>query len=231
MLVRSSARNEALSSLARQASLIATQQRAAPASATKLTSLGAFFDTQQERLAILSLPQAALLLPPDGGDALRADRPAQGSVVVGGQRYLYAAHPERKQAVVLLRPAKLASSDLRPFTIAFGIAAAVGRRDRRDRRLLARPRRLAADRAGLRREPRPRRRGAPRPAARGRLDRGGRTRRVVQPARRRPRPREGRRALIPALGQPRAEDPARRDPRPRRGADRRRDDRAEGRRR
>ena len=126
MLVRSSARNEALSSLARQASLFATQQRAAPASATKLTSLGAFFDTQQERLAILSLPQAALLLPPEGGDALRADRPAQGSVVVGGQRYLYAAHPERKQAVVLLRPAKLASSDLRPFTIAFGIAAAVG---------------------------------------------------------------------------------------------------------
>ncbi len=126
MLVRSSARHEALKSLARQASLIATQQGAARASGTKLTDLGAFFDTQQERLAILSLPQAALLLPPEGGAALRADRAAQGSVVVGGQRYLYAAHPEGGQAVVLLRPAKLASSDLRPFTIAFGIAAAVG---------------------------------------------------------------------------------------------------------
>jgi signal transduction histidine kinase len=125
-LVRSSAKHEALRSLARQASLIATQQSAAQASGTKLTGLGAFFDTQQERLAILSLPQAALLLPAAGGAALRADQPAQGSVVVGEQRYLYAAHPERKQAVVLLRPAKLASSDLRPFTIAFGIAAAVG---------------------------------------------------------------------------------------------------------
>ena len=125
-LVRSSARHEALRSLARQASLIATQQGAAPANGAKLTGLGAFFDTQQERLAILSLPQAALLLPAAGGAALRADQPAQGSVVVGEQRYLYAAHPERKQAVVLLRPAKLASSDLRPFTIAFGIAAAVG---------------------------------------------------------------------------------------------------------
>ncbi len=125
-LVRSSARHEALRSLARQASLIATQQSANQRNGSKLSGLGAFFDTQQERLAILSLPQAALLVPADGGAALRAGRPAQGSVVVGGQRYLYAAHPENKQAVVLLRPAKLASSDLRPFTIAFGIAAAVG---------------------------------------------------------------------------------------------------------
>jgi signal transduction histidine kinase len=125
-LVRSSARHEALKSLARQASLIAAQQRAAPKSGVKLTGLGAFFDTQQERLAILSLPQAALLLPADGGDALRSGLPAEGAVVVGGQRYLYAAAPEGGQAVVLLRPAKLASSDLRPFTIAFGIAAAVG---------------------------------------------------------------------------------------------------------
>jgi two-component system sensor histidine kinase BaeS len=125
MLVRSSARHEALKSLARQASLIATQQRAATPG-NKLTGLGAFFDTQQEREAILSLQQAALLLPPAGGSALRANTPAEGSVVVGGQRYLYAAHPVRKEAVVLLRPASLASSDLTPFTIAFGIAAAVG---------------------------------------------------------------------------------------------------------
>ena len=124
-LVRSSARHEALKSLARQASLIAAQQRAAPAG-TKLSGLGVFFDTQQERLAILSLPQAALLLPPAGAAALRASRPTQGEVVVASARYLYAAHPERNQAVVLLRPAKLASSDLQPFTIAFGIAAGVG---------------------------------------------------------------------------------------------------------
>ncbi len=124
-LVRSSARHEALKSLARQAALIAAQQQATT-NGSGLTSLGVFYDTQQERLSILALPQAALLLPGSGGAALRAGHPAQGSVEVGGHRYLYAAHPERKQAVVLLRSATLEASDLHPFTIAFAIAAAVG---------------------------------------------------------------------------------------------------------
>ena len=125
VLVRRSAQRDALKSLARQAALIAAQQRADTVG-KQLTGLGVFFDTQQEKLAILSLPQAALLLPGDAGDDLRAGEPTQGSVDVSGRRYLDAAEPERGQAVVLLRAANLASSDLRPYTIAFGIAAAVG---------------------------------------------------------------------------------------------------------
>ncbi len=125
VLVRNSARHDALKSLARQAALIAAQQRAAP-TPSKLAGLGVFFDTQQERLAIVSLPQAALLVPADGGAKLRAGGSAQGSLVIGSHRYLYAASPVRKRAVVLLRPATLESSDLEPYTIAFGIAAAVG---------------------------------------------------------------------------------------------------------
>jgi len=125
VLVRRSVRHEALKALARQAALIAAQQRASPAE-KPLTSLGVFFDTQQERASILSLPQAALLLPPAGGELLRAGRPAKGSVTVGGRRYLYAAQPERQRAIVLLRLVKLEASDWRPFTIAFAIAAAVG---------------------------------------------------------------------------------------------------------
>jgi two-component system sensor histidine kinase BaeS len=125
-LVRSSARHEALRSLARQAALIAEQQKAASSQQHELTSLGAFFDTQQEQLAILGLRQAALLLPPTGGAALQAGRPAQGSVEVGGHRYLYAARPAAGRAIVLLRSARLEASDLEPYTIAFGIAAAVG---------------------------------------------------------------------------------------------------------
>jgi two-component system, OmpR family, sensor kinase len=125
-LVRRSVKNEALKALTRQVALTAAQERATTSPPTKLTSLGAFFETQQERLAIISIPQAALLLPGDGAAALHAGRPAQGSVDVSGRRYLYAAQPVGKQAIVLLRSAKLEASDWRPFTLAFVIAAAAG---------------------------------------------------------------------------------------------------------
>jgi len=123
VLVRSSARSAALDSLAREAALTAEQQRSAP---TGLTSLGAFYETQQQQLSILSIPQAALLLPAPAGAALRAGKPARGSVTVGGKDYLFASHPAGSKAVVLLRSTKLESSDLHPFTVAFAIAAAVG---------------------------------------------------------------------------------------------------------
>jgi two-component system sensor histidine kinase BaeS len=125
VLVRSSARQQALKSLARQAALLAAQQADAGSQAG-LPGLGVFFDTEQERATILSIPQAALLLPAPDGLRLRAGQPTQGSVVVGGQHYLYAAHPVGTRAVVLLSSAKLEASDLQPFTIAFAIAAAVG---------------------------------------------------------------------------------------------------------
>jgi two-component system sensor histidine kinase BaeS len=125
VLVRRSVRHQALSSLGRQAALLAAQQRATQP-ASKSSSLGVFFASQQETEAILELPQAELLLPPQGAAALRAGRPVQGSVQVHGQNYLYAARPQGRQAIVLLRSTKLAAADLRPFTIAFIIAAAVG---------------------------------------------------------------------------------------------------------
>ncbi len=126
VLVRRSVRHDAIQALARQAALIAEQQRAKPSGAQGLSTLGDFFETQEERLAIISLPQAALLLPPQATASLRAGRPAQGSVDVGGREYLYATSRNGQQAIVLLRSAKLEASDWRPFTIAFGIAAAAG---------------------------------------------------------------------------------------------------------
>jgi two-component system OmpR family sensor kinase len=126
VLVRRSVKHEALTALARQVTLIAAQERAKPSPSRKVAGLGVFFETQQERLAIISIAQAALLLPRDGGAALSAGRPAQGSVDVGGRRYLYAARPVDRRAIVLLRSAKLEASDWRPFTLAFVIAAAVG---------------------------------------------------------------------------------------------------------
>jgi two-component system sensor histidine kinase BaeS len=124
VLVRRSVRQDALKALARQAALIAAQEQAKPASG--LTSLGDFFETQQERLAIISLPQASLLLPHSGAAAVRAGQPAQGSVDVGSRRYLYAARPSGGRAIVLLRSSKLEASDWRPFTIAFAVAALAG---------------------------------------------------------------------------------------------------------
>jgi signal transduction histidine kinase len=124
-LVRRSARHEALKSLQRQTALVAAQQRATPGG-QRLTSLGAFFETQQERLAIISIPQAALLLPRSAGAELRTGNTVGGSVDVSGKHYLFAARPADGQAIVLLRPAKLEASDWRPFAIAFAIAAAVG---------------------------------------------------------------------------------------------------------
>jgi two-component system sensor histidine kinase BaeS len=125
LLVRHSSRQEALKALERQTALIAAQQRATPGG-QQLTNLGAFFETQQERLAIISIQQATLLLPPSAAEALRAGRVVHGSVDVSGKHYLFAARPEGRQAIVLLRAAKLEASDWHPFALAFVIAAAVG---------------------------------------------------------------------------------------------------------
>src|SRR5215471_13092446 len=126
VLVRSSARSAALASLAREAALTAEQQRATPQTGLTNPTLGAFYTTQQQRLSIWPIPTAALLLPTPAGAALRANRPAQGSVRVGGKNYLFAAQPVGNEAIVILRSTRLESSDLHPFTVAFAIAAAVG---------------------------------------------------------------------------------------------------------
>jgi len=121
VLVRRSTRAEALKSLDRQTALIA----ATPTS-QRLTNLGTFFKTQQESLSILTISQAAALLPRSAGAALRSSEAAHGSLQVSGKDYLYAARPDGQRAIVLLRPAKLEASDWRPFALAFVIAAGVG---------------------------------------------------------------------------------------------------------
>jgi two-component system sensor histidine kinase BaeS len=125
VLVRRSVQHDDLKALARQAALIAAQQHES-ATGQPSTSLGIFFETQQERLANLTLAQAALLVPARGGAALRSGHPAQGTVEVGARRYLYAAQPDGPRAIVLLRSTKLEASDWTPFTIAFAISAAAG---------------------------------------------------------------------------------------------------------
>jgi two-component system OmpR family sensor kinase len=106
----------ALVSLGRQADLVAK-------GGLRPTThkLGLFLATQQERLAVLPTKQARLLLP----DA--KSLPAQGTVTVNRTRYLYAARKSgRRNVVVLLRSAKLASADRRPLVLALVAAGGLG---------------------------------------------------------------------------------------------------------
>src|SRR6478672_3400284 len=81
VLVRRSVRDDALKSLVRQTALIAKQR---PQSSSN-QNLGEFFQTKDQRLSIILLSQANVLLPRDAAAAIRAGRPAQGSVDVGSR--------------------------------------------------------------------------------------------------------------------------------------------------
>jgi len=126
LLVRRSAEHQARRSLDRQADLLAVQERTAPMIPERLANLGLFLATQQQRLSILSLDQAALLLPPAGAAALRSGRPADGDVTIRGTKFLYAARPVGTRAVVLLRAARFESDDWRPFGLSLLVAGLIG---------------------------------------------------------------------------------------------------------
>ncbi len=126
LLVRRSATQQARKSLGRQADLLAVQERAAPNTSARIANLGLFLATQEQRLSILSLDQAALLLPPAGAAALRAARPADGTVTIRRSKFLYAARPAGHRVVILLRSARLEAADWRPFGISLLIAGLIG---------------------------------------------------------------------------------------------------------
>ena len=116
-LVDRSLNSGALRGLARQADLL-SQPRLRPAAGP----LGLFLPTQSERLAVLSRRQAELLLPA----SVEATRPSTGHVTVNGTRYLFASHPSGDTTVVVMRSESSASSDHRPFFLAFAAAAGLG---------------------------------------------------------------------------------------------------------
>lgn len=125
-LVRESSRNQALHQLSRQAELLAARESSEPSSNSRFATLGTFLSTQDERVAILPLREAALLVPVKGGDALLRGEGAVGRVDVRGTGFLYAAKPAGSQAVVLLRAERLASGDWKPFGLALAISGVVG---------------------------------------------------------------------------------------------------------
>ncbi len=126
LLVRRSATHEARRSLDRQADLLAVQARAAPNTSTPIANLGLFLATQEQRLSIVSLDQAALLLPPSGAAALRSGWPADGTLTIRGSKFLYAARRADRRVVILLRSARLEAADGRPFAISLLVAGLIG---------------------------------------------------------------------------------------------------------
>jgi two-component system sensor histidine kinase BaeS len=123
LLVRRSLEHQSLVALGRQADVLVAREAASQHPA--IARLGVFFSTPEERVTILSLGQAALLLPPPGGSDLEAGNPANGHVTVNGTRFLYAARPLHGEAVILLRDSKLSHSDWSPFGVAFLVAGLV----------------------------------------------------------------------------------------------------------
>ena len=125
LLTRRSLEATALGSLERQVDLIATQRREAPARDVQ-SELGRFLATDEQRLAIVTPGQAALLLPDAGAASLAREARARGKVSVRGTEFLYAARRSNGEAIVLLRPASSQAADWTPFALGLGLAGLVG---------------------------------------------------------------------------------------------------------
>ena len=125
LLTRRSLEQAGLRALERQVELIAAQRVADPSSSGQ-DELGRFLSTDEQRLAIVTPPQAELLLPASGAKRLREDGSASGSVDVRGTRFLYAAERSGGEAIVLLRPASRQAADWTPFALGLGLAGLVG---------------------------------------------------------------------------------------------------------
>jgi two-component system sensor histidine kinase BaeS len=117
LLVDRSLNASASKALSRQADLLA-QRKLRP----QAGPFGVFLATQDERLAVLSRRQAALLLPKPE-DATRA---ASGRLTLHGTQYLYASRPSGGDTVVVMRTVSSASSDHTPYFLALAAAAGIG---------------------------------------------------------------------------------------------------------
>ena len=125
LLTRRSLEQTAVQALERQVELIAAQRRDAPTRSAE-AELGRFLATDEQRLAIVTPAQAALLLPPSGAALLRAGNSSSGTLDVRGTRFLYAARRSGDEAIVLLRPAASQAADWTPFVVGLGLAGLVG---------------------------------------------------------------------------------------------------------
>src|SRR5438105_2210702 len=125
-LVHRSVKEQDLKALGRQAEVIATRERSSPLPVQRVNR-GVFLGGTHERLWFVDTATLPALLPDKAVAALRAGRGAEGTLVSGRARFLFAARPAgRRETVILLRSAKDEAGDWTPFGISFVIAGAVG---------------------------------------------------------------------------------------------------------
>ena len=221
LLTRRAVDRSVLRDVSQQADLLAERERVALLPLGHLGSMRSFLERQNERVVVAPLDRPSTYLPGDAAARVRGGGRLDGTLEVGGDAWFFAARPVAGKALVLLRPRVVGAGGL--AAVPRGPAARGRRRGRARRRRLvpARPPDLAAA-ASPGRGDRPARGGGRRrrSARRGR-DRARVARGVLQRDGVAARPRTRRRARVPALDQPRAEDAADRDPRLRRGARRR----------
>jgi two-component system sensor histidine kinase BaeS len=126
LLTRRAVERATLDDVAHQADLLAERERAALLPLAHIGSLTPFLAKQDERVVTPSLAGPSQYLDANRTEQVRAGRPVQGTVHVGGTSYFYAARRVGDHAFVLLRPKRVGASDWMPYLEGLLIAGLVG---------------------------------------------------------------------------------------------------------
>ena len=126
VLTRRSVEHANLDDLGHQADLLARREQGALYAFSNVASLKPFLEKQHERLDVYRLKSPPAYLPAEVARQIRADKPARGSVNVGGERYLFAARRAQTKGFVLLRPASLEAAGWGTYLRALAVAGAIG---------------------------------------------------------------------------------------------------------
>jgi two-component system sensor histidine kinase BaeS len=121
VLTRQAVERATLDGLAKQAALIAAEQRNAIAPLAHIAQLRPSLARQHEDYRI-----GSELLPPGARRAADVGRPAKGTTTIAGTAYYFAAQPIGAQTFVLLRPRSQAGTNSHPFVEGLLLAALAG---------------------------------------------------------------------------------------------------------
>ncbi len=124
-LTRRAVERNTLRDVSAQLDLLVERERQAILPFSRLKSLQAFLERQDERVVQVPLDGSSPLLPPERAAELRRGARLDGTLESESTRYLYAARLVQGKGFVLLRPASSTNSAWRPHAEGLIIAALV----------------------------------------------------------------------------------------------------------